>query len=141
MEFYKIHPEVPGGLGPNTVYDKTIIPWKLIYLHAIFDGWLGGDLLKISSCYLLTNKLKNRIEKEGLTGILGFFEFEIELSNTFKNIYPGKSLPQLFWMQLIGHIGNDDFAIDAKNKLIVSKRTLDILKEYNLSDCEIGIIK
>lgn len=137
MEFYKLYPEVPGELGPNTIYDKTVIPWTLNYLHAIFDGWLGGDLLKISSCYLLTNKLKDRIEEEGLSGILGFCEFEIELSNTYKNIYPNRSLPQLFWVQINGQTEKDDFAIDGKNKLIVSKKALDILKEYNLSDCEI----
>lgn len=137
MEYYKLHPEVPGGLGPNTIYDKSVIPWILNYLHAIFDGWLGGDLLKISSCYLLTNRLKDRIEEEELTGILGFCEFEIELSNTFINNYPNKNLPRFLWMQVDGQMGKDDFAIDAKNKLIVSKRALDILKEYNLSDCEI----
>jgi hypothetical protein len=47
MKKFKIHPEVPGGLGANTIYDKTTIPWKIEKLHVVIDGWMGGDLLNV----------------------------------------------------------------------------------------------
>jgi len=137
IKYFKLHPEVPGGLGQNTIYDKSILHWKLLHLHVVFDGWLGSDLLKISSCYLITDILKDQIIKEKLTGVLDFVDFEKDISTTFKNIYPNKVLPNFSWMQINGQVAIDDFAIDAKNKLIVSSNALSILNKVKLMDCEI----
>lgn len=137
MKSYKIHPEVPGGIGKNTEYNKNEIPWKIRHLHVIFEGWLGGDLLKISTCYLVTAALKEKIQSAKLTGVLGFANFEFDLSDTFKHLYPGKSLPGMYWMQLTTELGKFDLAINDKNKLIVTETAMKILKEVNLSDAEI----
>ncbi len=141
MKFYKIHPEVPGGIGKNITYNKAEVPWQIEHFHAVFEGWLGGDLLKISACYLVTNILKEKLFSSEVTGIIGFQDFEIELSDTFKHLYPGKELPKLYWMQLNGNVQKDDLAMNDKNKLIVSELAMEILQSVNLSIAEIEVLK
>lgn len=137
MKLYKIHPEVPGGIGKSMEYDKTEIPWKITRLSVVFDGWLGGDLLKISTCYIVTDKLKEKIISEKLTGVKDFVEFEKDLSLTFKNLYSNTMLPKMYWMQLGSDVGKADLAIGKKNKLFVSDQAMSVLKSANLSDAEI----
>jgi hypothetical protein len=137
MKFYKIHPEVPGGLGINTLYNKDIIPWKLVHLHAIFDGWLGGNMLKISNCYLVTEQLKIEIEFLKLTGVERFQDCDIEVSNTFKNLYPNLKLPKFHHMVISGIKREADFGMIDYYKLAISEKALSALKKFDLSDMEI----
>jgi hypothetical protein len=137
MKFYKIHPEVPGGLGANTIYNKDVAPWELTHPHLIFDGWLGGDILKISNCYLITEDLKKSREFSGLSGILSYEPIDIELSQTFNNLYPNKKLPKIYRIIINGVKGIDDFWMLDYYKLVISEKALNILKKYNISDMEI----
>ncbi|MCR6641672.1 MAG: hypothetical protein NVV82_22445 [Sporocytophaga sp.] len=137
--FYKIDPEVPGQLGKETKYDQSIMPWPITKLHVIFDGWLGGDLLKISSCFIVTKALMLELEKAKISGI-EFENFKLEISDMFKELYPNKELPQFYWLKIKGEAGKDDFGKAPKNKLIVSQNALNILNHFNLSDSEIKLI-
>ncbi len=58
MKFYSLHCEVPGGVGAETIYDKTQIPWKIVSLHVVFDGWLG-ELIPILTKKPLKMGLRN----------------------------------------------------------------------------------
>jgi len=137
MQYYKIHPEVPGSLGSKTKYDKTFTPWELIELHVVFDGWLGGDLLKISNCYLVTEALKKDLENSGITGIESFKSFELEFSDTFKNLYPNRRLPSIYRLIPNGKKGIDDIFILDYFKLIVSENVIKILNNHDISNSEI----
>ena len=137
MKYYKIHPEVPGSLGERTKYDKRKTPWKLLDLHVVFDGWLGGDLLKISNCYLVTERLKNDLEKAKITGIESFINFELVISDTFKNLYPNRTLPLIDQLVINGKAGVDDIFLVDYYKLIISERMVEILNNHDLSNAEI----
>jgi hypothetical protein len=137
MKIYRIHPEVPGGIGKNMDYDKTEVPWKITQLSVVFEGWLGGDLLKISTCYIVTDTLKEKIISANLTGIYNFVDFDLDYSLNFKNLYPNKILPKMHWMQLGSDVGKVDLAIGEKNKLFVSEKAMNVLKTVDLSDAEI----
>ena len=137
MKYYRIHPEVPGGLGKRTKYDKRERPWKLIDLHVVFDGWLGGDLLKISNCYLVTERLKNDLGKSKLTGVESSKNFELEISDTFKNLYPKITLPSVYQLVINGKADVDDIFIANYYKLIISERVMEILNNHDLSNAEI----
>lgn len=42
-KFFALEPEVAGGLGPNTVMDRSVHPPRVSHLHYVFDGWMGDD--------------------------------------------------------------------------------------------------
>lgn len=132
-KFYKISPEVPGALGEKTQFDKSMIPWKIIHLHTIFDGWLGSDLMNVSPCFFCTSELKNEILSQKLTGIRKFDPVETSLSDMFKELYPNQSLPEFFMLTLNGQPFKNDFGKTEKSKLIVSQTALDILQKFELS--------
>lgn len=137
MKFYRIHPEVPGGIGKKTIYDKDKTPWELIRLHVIMEGWLGGDIMKISNCYLVTKQLKEDLEQFELTGIAGFEEIEIDYSNTFKKLYPNRTLPKIYRISVSGIAGYDDFGMIDYYKIAVSEKALAIIKNWDVSDMEV----
>lgn len=137
MNFYKIHPEVPGGIGRNMAYDDL---YNITQLDVVFEGWMGNDLMKISAAYLVTDRLKKLLESSTLTGIASFSGFTFELSLTFKNLYPGKQMPPMYWMQLNGIPGVSDLAMGERNKLIVSENALKLLQNINLSLADIKTI-
>jgi hypothetical protein len=138
MKFYQIHPEVPGGIGKNTEYDKSTLPWKLLNLHVQFDGWLGGDIMKVSNCYLVTEKLKVELETTKLTGIAFFKDIEVDYSLTFQNLHPDLVLPKIYWLIIDGIMAKDDFGMIDYFRLSVSENALSVIKKYKISDMEIS---
>ena len=74
MKYYMIEPEVAGEIGENTIYDNydEIINQKkkpiISHLHYIFDGWLGDELLEVTPCFLISERLKKEIENHGFSG-------------------------------------------------------------------------
>ncbi len=134
-EFYKLFPEVPGQLGEKTQMDTTSDPPTVRYLHFIFDGWLGDDLIECFPCYLITTTFLKRLLMENLSGF-DIEAVEIGYSEVFKELYPNRKLPEFKWLKINGQIGNDFFLRD--KCLIVSKKVLKIFEENgNIRNCEI----
>ena len=59
MNYYAIEPEVAGGLGPNTVMNRTLHPPAVSKLHYNLDGWLGDVLLETFPALLLPRRRSN----------------------------------------------------------------------------------
>ncbi|HEY9007346.1 MAG TPA: hypothetical protein VIM75_14495 [Ohtaekwangia sp.] len=135
--FYKISPEVPGGLGEKTRFNKNTVPWEIEELHISFDGWLGSDLLNVSPVFFVTAPLMNEIISHRLTGILKFDPIEITVSEIFNELHANKVLPSFFLLRLNGVPYKDDFGKTEKNKLVISQRAYDLLKSFELSIAEI----
>lgn len=136
MKYYYIRPEVPGGVGVNTTYDKSTIPWTLMHFHLIMEGWLGGDILKVSNAFMVTEGLEAELVSSELSGIKSFEMVEIDSSDTFKKLYPNRKLPKLKRMVIDGELGEDDFVIKDHMKLLVSERVMETLNNFDLSDLE-----
>lgn len=135
-EYYRLLPEVPGELGERTRMDRSFNPPKISYLHFIFSGWLGDELIECFPCYLVTDTLLKYLNDNGLTG---FFikEAEISYSSLFNELYPNRGRHEFKWLVITGQTG-DDFFLSPENYLVVTNRCLNVLKEHgNLNNCEI----
>ncbi len=135
MNYFELEPEVPCHWGPNTVRDVSTHPPIIYKLHAIFDGWLGDDLLTTFPVYLVTPELADFLAHTNLSGF-ELRECEVEKSELFSELYPGKDLPEFKWLFING-TSSQDFFISAQheNSLCVSEQALDALKKFNLSNC------
>lgn len=69
MKLYMIEPEVAGEIGEQTVYENYVDiiargeRARIAYLHFVFMGWLGDDILEVTPCFLVSDKLKKRLKK------------------------------------------------------------------------------
>ncbi|WP_312992700.1 hypothetical protein [Chryseobacterium flavum] len=108
-----IEPEVAGGIGEKTEIDNSFFPPLVKHLHYEFNGWLGNDILESFPCYIVTERLRQDIEFEHLTGV-SFDNVLITKSETFLELYPQKLLPTFFWMKINGEKDKDDFLLQRK---------------------------
>ena len=130
-------PEVPGQLGERTELDRSMHPPKIGHLHFIFDGWLGDELITCFPCYLVTYDLQKKLENSGLTGFEISNDLEIEYSELFSDLYPGRTMPFFVRLLIKGIIG-DDFFMNGQNHLMLSERAFDFLKTLgSIKHCRI----
>lgn len=133
MTGFYVEPEVAGGLGPNTVMDRSTHPPVVHKLHYEFDGWLGDELLETFPAFIVTDNMRSRIEAAGLTGT-DFAPVEVSLSETFRELHPGRELPPFHWLKLVGQAGHDDFGAAPDGRLIVSERALKLLQSVGIAN-------
>jgi hypothetical protein len=136
VEFFRVEPEVAGGLGPETVMDRSVHPPRISRLHYVFDGWLGDDLLESFPGFVVTEEAAARLEAAGLTG----FELkpvEIGKSEAFEELYPDRELPEFRWLDVTGTPRQDDFGVDDDGVLVVSERALEVLREGQLENADV----
>ena len=140
MRFYNLKCEVPGTLGPETVFDKSTTPWRIVNLHTVFDGWLGGEIMTISSCIIVSNGLKNKLSFD-FSGIVQYEAFQLEKSETFMSLQPDIELPDFSRMIISDKGFVDDFAMvkygKLFNQLIISDKAKNLLETINLGNYSI----
>jgi hypothetical protein len=144
-----IEPEVAGEIGKNTVYynynaiindnEKPIIT----QLHFVFDGWLGDELLEVTPCFLVSERLKNEMEMAKFSGCI-FEEIEISYSNEFVELYSDREVPNFYRLIPQKNIvvenecysckDMDDFMISTKSYLIISEKVKDFLNSMNVDE-------
>lgn len=132
-KYLQVSPEVPGGLGEDTILDNNHFPPLITQLHFEFDGWLGDDLITTFPCFLVTERLKKAIMVEKLSGI-SFSELKVTKSRQFETIYPNKALPEFSWMKVNGIFGVDDFVLSNKYRLLISEATFQLLASFNVGN-------
>lgn len=137
MRYFILEPEVAGGMGPNTVMSREQHPPVVSHLHYEFDGWLGDDLLETFPCFIATERLANAIRDARLTGI-EFRSVEITTSGEFQDFYPDRTLPSFLWLNVVGKAAEDDFGTTKDASLVVSQRTLDVLRAMGFDNCEVS---
>lgn len=133
MKYFYIEPEVAGGWGKNTVFDR--IPGKPTVVHKLhyeFQGWQGDELLESTPCFIVSERGAREIQKAQLTDAT-FDEVEVTTSEQFKELYPTRRLPKFVWLKVAGKPGQDDFAIAPDGRLVVSERALRLLQELGIS--------
>jgi hypothetical protein len=135
VPYYVIEPEVAGGFGERTVLDASVHPPRVSRLHYELEGWLGGEILTSFPVYVVTGRLRAALEAMGATGV-EFAPVEITTSPTFDQLYPGRQLPEFFWMKVQGRPGVDDFGMSDDHRLVASQRAYDALRQFPLGDGE-----
>ena len=138
--FKILNPEVPGEIGENSIIDYSIHPPKVQKLHYVFDTWLGSDIVESFPCFLVTERLRKRIEDEILGGI-SFFDIEIATTERFKEFYPSRVLPTFYWMKVDGIAGKDDFGLSENYRLVLSPKVLETLSSFTLKEADFEIYK
>lgn len=134
MRFFKLQPEVAGGLGARTIMDTTIHPPAVSVLEYEFDGWLGDDLLESFPCFIVSERLKNLLDENTFTGY-AFDSVIISRSETFDELYPETILPEFHWLKVEGKAGIEDVGFSELNHLVVSESVLKVLLQANLKNC------
>jgi hypothetical protein len=132
MKYSYIEPEVAGGLGKNTVMNRSVHPPIVSKLHYHFDGWLGDVLLETFPCFVVTETAKQKLQSLGATGAT-FDEVEVTASEQFRELYPNRQLPKFAWLRVQGTPGREDFGIAPDGRLVVSERVLEALQELGIS--------
>ncbi|HWX43221.1 MAG TPA: hypothetical protein VN345_18890 [Blastocatellia bacterium] len=137
MKYFYLEPEVAGGFGEGSVLDTSVHPPRVARLHYEFYGWLGGDLLTSFPSYIVTDRLKDKLQKSDATGY-ELDRVEVTKSEFFKDMYPkAPPLPRFHWLKITGQAGLDDFGMATNHRLVVSERILRLLQSLNLSDSDI----
>jgi uncharacterized repeat protein (TIGR02543 family) len=128
MKYFSIEPEVAGGWGKNTVFERTPGKGTIVHkLHYVFDGWLGDELLTSTPCFIVSKRLADEIEKAHLTGIR-FDKVEVSTSGEFQDLHPDVQLPLFVWLRIDGKPGEDDFGLRKGIRMIVSQTALTVLQ-------------
>src|SRR5688572_24685126 len=110
MRYYRLDPEVAGGLGERSILDRSTHPPKVARLHYELDGWLGDDLLQSFPCFIVTGRLRSALEAISPTGC-EFAPVEVTTSRTFEDLYPNRTLPVFYWLKTTGRANIDDFGM------------------------------
>ncbi len=139
--FYKIKPECPAQMGKETEFDKNFTPWEVHKLHLVFDVWLGGDLLKESPCFYVTERFLEKINIKEIIGIKSIKPAIVTSSETFKNLFPNRTPPKCFQLEIDGKPGIDDIGIASPSQLIISANLLRLLQKVDLSNSKIEDFK
>jgi hypothetical protein len=134
--YYKLEPEVGGGIGPATTGNLTVRPPRLSHFNYEFDIWPRDPLLEAISTYIVTDALKDRLIEAAASGVR-FADVEVSTSDIYQELHPGRALPSFTWMQICGEPCKDDFGLSASGDLIVSKRMLDLLRQAGMKNCDI----
>lgn len=137
MQYFYVDPEVAGGLGKNTVMDRSVHPPIVSKLHYDFDGWLGDVLLETFPCFIVTEPTKQELEASGLSG-LNFDQVEVTQSEEFQDFYPNRQLPKFVWLRVAGKPGRDDFGTSENGRLVVSEAALKMLQRLGISNALIA---
>ncbi|WP_110953601.1 hypothetical protein [Anaerosinus massiliensis] len=148
MKMYLLEPEVPGGIGKNSIleHENGRIK-KAVHLHYEFDGWLGDDLITTSPFFIITERLADKIQTNDIIGY-DFEDLETSLSDNFKELYPIRVLPKFRMLIPLGIVETDkqyiikwtghDLCLRNGADFIVSEKALVIFQKYNLNYCDIS---
>lgn len=137
MKYFYIEPEVAGGWGKNTAFERR--PGKATVVHKLhyeFEGWLGDELLESTPCFIISERAARKIEGSQLTGVT-FDDVEITASEQFRELDPDRQLPGFVWLRATGEPGRDDFAIAPDGRLVVSEGALYVLQTFETAQASV----
>lgn len=133
MDYFYIEPEVSGGFGENTILDASTHPPKVERLHYKFDGWLGDVLLESFPCVIATKDAADALRAAGATGVQ-YADVEVSTSETFRELYPQRTLPSFQWLRISGTAGDDDFGIADDLRVVISERVVKVLEPLGIEN-------
>jgi hypothetical protein len=128
-----VEPEVAGGLGANTVMDRTVHPPVVTHLHYQFDGWLGDVLVESFPCFAVTKEAKEAVLAEAMTGVQ-FSNMEVSKSDQFDELASTGPLPDFVRLEAVGKAGHDDFGVAKDGRLVMSQRALLLLQQLQMTN-------
>lgn len=125
MDYFRIEPEAVE-MGPDTVLNTRVTPPIVSRLHIELQSWRGSPLVGCFPAFAVTHPLGLAIVEAGLSGVR-LAPIKMTVDEQFRFLLP-KELPEFSWLQVFGWARQDDFAIDADQNLILSRRALDVIE-------------
>lgn len=135
-EYFLLHPEVAGELGPATLMDASSHPPAVSLLEYQFANWLGDDLVESYPCYIVTQRLADALTEGQFEG-LSFHALSVSVHPEFEDFTRIDELPTFLWMKVAGSAGRDEFGLSDSGSLVVSQTALNILRAFTLDHCDI----
>jgi hypothetical protein len=135
MAHYYVEPEVAGELGPNSVVDTSVHPPAVSHLEYRFTDWLGDSVLETFPCYIVTDELAKNIAEQGLSGVT-FADVEVTLSPEAEELL-NVQLPTWTWFKITGEPFNTDFGVSEDQRLVVSEKALEVLRQAGISHADV----
>jgi hypothetical protein len=144
MSYYYIEPEVSGGIGKGTILDTKVHPPLVSELTYEFDTFPLDAILSGFPAYIVTERLKESLLRNGATGI-DFAQMNIATSANFDTLklqyHADKDVPLFAWLKVDGKAGIDDFGIARDNRLVVSERVLRLFEEQGIENALVEAYK
>lgn len=134
MTNYELRPDVAGGFGEGTVWDRSTVPPTVAVLEYEFEGWAGDDLVTSNLQFLVTQPLADELVAAGITGV-SFSDVTTSRSEQFVMFHPDVVLPAWRWMRVTGTPGRDDAWAGEHGRLTVSARFLEVLQRFDVTNC------
>jgi hypothetical protein len=131
--FHILEPEVAGDLGPATVIDSSTQPPTIVKLQYAFNVWLGDDLLTSHPCFIVSERLRTGLEKLNGTGY-GFDDVGISTEGSLGG-HDVSKWPHFYWLKVIGVAGADDAGLSSDQRLVVSDRFLNVVRQFKIDHC------
>ncbi|QKC96058.1 hypothetical protein [Mesorhizobium sp. NZP2298] len=131
MQYFKIWPNVAGGIGENTVLDRSVHPPIVTRLHYVVEGWFGDVIVTTFPSFLVTQETQHALQEMGFSGAT-FAEAEVTISEECEEDQPGLQLPPFVWLKVNGKAGRDDFGVAMPFRLVISRRILDLLESLGI---------
>jgi hypothetical protein len=125
--YYKIGPEVSGGLGSETVMDTSAHPPAISQLHYEVVDWLGDCIVTTFPEYLVVRAAGVALQGAGFSGFR-LVDAIVSEADEFQDINPGGELPDLVWLVVEGAAGSDDLGLTDKAQLVVSEAVLEVFR-------------
>ncbi len=132
MAYYYVEPEVAGGLGKHTVLDASVHPPAITRLHYRIINWLGDALLESFPALIITRDAASALNEAKASGY-ECRDLELTVSDSFREIYPARTLPEFLWLSVTGVAGRNDLGIADDSRLVISERVLIVLKTFGLN--------
>lgn len=143
MKYYALGTQAVGDFGRNTIMGSCEDrPPKVERFHIEMDRWPKDDIIEVCATYAVSERLAAQLKASGLTGYK-LDEVEVTTSADFeewRTLHKDQTIPKFYWFKVIGNPGVDDFGVilgPCELPLIVSERAMKVLKENNLSVCDV----
>jgi hypothetical protein len=122
-DFSLVEPEAAGV--PERGPANAVAP-------VVFDGWMGDSLIRSYPLLSATTDLKSALL--GVSGGTGFGvrRARVRTSRFYRRHHAGERLPAFFSIEVTGRPGHDDIGLTADGSLIVSRRVLDVLLQFQV---------
>lgn len=138
MRYFYIEPEVSGELGGGTSMDTTVHPPKVEKLNYEFSSWLGDDLIESFPCYIVSERLADKLKQSHFSGFV-FDDVTVTKSSDFNDISTIKHLTRFYWLKVNGKPFEDDVSISEDSRLLVSEELLNVMFNFNFNYADIEL--
>lgn len=137
MIYYYLHIWAGGDLDKETeVVDRSVHPFIVDDVGLEIDYWPADDLFKTFPIFLVTEKLRSKLVYEKFSDLQFREVLRISKGYNFKSNYNDAELPKYWWMIINGQAGVDDFGLWNKMYLVVSEKSLDFLRDNQVTHAE-----